>query len=171
MLRNLRLQWICQLIVIPIHENSTEDEPIPENLPDNQPVTWEVVASGTIRGKPRLHSSDGYTYTVRKTTKSATYWTCSIRQKNNKCRASVVQYNGVHHSRQEYSHNHSPTPGLLGATKVSVAIKERCEQDDFTSASQIVEEELIAYKQSHPNAHQFPKPTSLVKLGKTLSGS
>ena len=150
--------------VIPIHEKSIEDEPIPENLPDNQPVTWEVVASGTIRGKPRLHSSDGYTYTVRKTTKSATYWTCSIRQKNNKCTASVVQ-RGASFKAGVHSHSHSPMPGLLCASKVSVAVKERCEQDDFTSASQIVEEELIAYKQSHPNAHQLPKPTSLVKQG------
>lgn len=33
--------------VIPIQEESLEDEPIPENLPDDRPATWEVVPSGT----------------------------------------------------------------------------------------------------------------------------
>ena len=52
--------------VIPVQEISLENEPlIEENLTDNQPVTFEIVPGGTKRGKPRLHGSDGYMYTIR----------------------------------------------------------------------------------------------------------
>lgn len=109
-----------------------------------------------------MHSSESYTYTVRKEKEPVTYWTCCIRQKNNKCPASVVQ-RGTSFKLGLHTHNHPATPGLLTATKVSVAVKERCARDNFTSAAQIVEEELTTYKQSHPNAHQLPKPSSLIK--------
>ncbi|XP_050734848.1 uncharacterized protein LOC127007680 [Eriocheir sinensis] len=151
--------------VISVHEKSIENKPLSkENLTDNQPVTWEVVPGGTKRGKPRLHSSDGHTYTIRKGTESVTYWTCSIRQKDNKCRASVVQ-RGVTFKPGQHTHSHPATPGLLAATTVSVAVKKRCAQDYFTSATQIVEEELATYKHDHPNAHQLPKQSSLIKQG------
>ena len=151
--------------VIPVQENSIENEPLlQENLTDDRPVTYEIIPGGTKRGKPQLHSSAGYMYTIRKASETVTYWTCSIRQKNNKCPASVIQ-RGTYFRAGEQAHNHPATPGLLSATTVSVAVKERCERDHFTSAAQIVEEELTSYKQAHPHAHQLPKLRSLVKQG------
>lgn len=151
--------------VIPVQEISLENEPlIEENLTDNQPVTFEIVPGGTKRGKPRLHGSDGYMYTIRKETESVTYWTCAIRQKNNKCPASVIQ-RGANFKAGQHTHSHPPTPGLLSATAVSVAVKNRCAHDNFTSAAQIAEEELASYKEAHSNAHQLPKLISLVKQG------
>ncbi|XP_042234198.1 uncharacterized protein LOC121874220 isoform X2 [Homarus americanus] len=150
--------------VTPVQETSLKDEPIPENLPDDQPVIWEVIPFGTNRGKLRLLSSDGYSYTVRKEKESVTYWTCSIRQKHNRCPASVIQRETTFKPGLQ-AHNHPGTPGLLATTKVSVAVKERCALDNFTSAAQIVKEELISYKQSHPNTHRLPKPSSIVKQG------
>ncbi|XP_033733580.1 uncharacterized protein LOC117322752 [Pecten maximus] len=56
-------------------------EPAEDSILDDQPTTYEVLAKGTTRGKPLLVSSDGYTYTVKRTNKSTTIWTCSLRSK------------------------------------------------------------------------------------------
>jgi hypothetical protein len=59
--------------VVPVLERSIQGEPIPATLSEEQPIRWEVVATGTLRGKPRLHNSLGYTYTVRSLTDAVTY--------------------------------------------------------------------------------------------------
>ncbi|XP_033727977.1 uncharacterized protein LOC117317302 [Pecten maximus] len=42
-------------------------------------VTYQIVDGGTKRGGWKLVSSDGYSYTVKKTTKTSTAWRCSVR--------------------------------------------------------------------------------------------
>jgi hypothetical protein len=130
--------------VVLILERSIREDPIPAVLPEEVPVTWEVVPSGTTRGKPRLHSTDGYTYTAKRETARGTYWVCSIRQKDNKCLATIIQRGGSFLPGC-HPHNHLGKQGSLVTTKVTVAVKERLAVDDFVSAASVVEEELMAY--------------------------
>ena len=77
----------------------------------------QIVATGTTRGKPRLHNSDGYMYTVRSKTANATYWWCHIRQKENKCPATVVERGGAF-TEGVHGHNHPGRPSALLHTQV-----------------------------------------------------
>ena len=140
-----------------IIERSIQSAPVADTTVELQPLQWEVVATGTKRGKPRLHNSDGYTYTVRKSTEKATYWWCSIRQKDNRCPATVTQ-RGTCFVPGPACHNHHGDPGSLMATKINVKVKERCTEEVFVSAKAVAEEEMRAYKSDNPSAHSFPRP-------------
>lgn len=50
--------------VIPVQEKSIENESIPILLQEDQPLLWEMVPTSTNGRKPRLHCSDGFTFTV-----------------------------------------------------------------------------------------------------------
>ncbi|ESO97134.1 hypothetical protein LOTGIDRAFT_174593 [Lottia gigantea] len=54
-------------------------------------VTFTVVESSTQRGKRKLVSSDGHSFTYKRRTKSRTDWRCSIRNKSVSCPVVVRQ--------------------------------------------------------------------------------
>ncbi|KAH3844591.1 hypothetical protein DPMN_086850 [Dreissena polymorpha] len=51
-------------------EQSLHDATVTDIVP-TAPVTFKIVGSGTQRGKPKLASSDGYSYVVKRELKSA----------------------------------------------------------------------------------------------------
>ncbi|XP_069189921.1 uncharacterized protein [Procambarus clarkii] len=150
-----------------VQDTSIRDELIPSTLSQDVPLTWEIIPTGTRRGKPRLHNSHGYTYTIRKETDFATYWWCSIRQKSNRCFATVIQH-GKDFKQGANCHNHLGDPGALATTKVTVAAKERCKANPLISAASVVEEELMSFKETHINAHQLPNPANIVRTANRI---
>ncbi|KAK7066092.1 hypothetical protein SK128_004694 [Halocaridina rubra] len=132
-----------------LHENSIRvDTNIPEVLPEDSPITWTVVATGTKRMKPRLHDSRGYTYTVRGKTAMSTYWWCSIRQKDNRCPATVTEKDNSFKPGAN-PHNHPGDPGALLKTQVRVQVLEFCGSSTDTRAAPVIAEEAL---QTHKTA-------------------
>ena len=50
-----------------VREEDLPDPPLPTEIPPNEDILqWEIISSGSIRGKPLLGNSLGYTYTSTK---------------------------------------------------------------------------------------------------------
>ncbi|KAK3103978.1 hypothetical protein FSP39_023386 [Pinctada imbricata] len=75
----------------PINESDIQQNGRNDTILDDEPVTYEIVEKGSKQRAKKLVSSDGYAYTVKKTTQYATYWRCSVRSSTLWCRASVTQ--------------------------------------------------------------------------------
>ena len=97
---------------------------------------------GTVRQKRKLVSSHGYSYDIKRQRESATYWVCTHRPKTNPCTASVNEREGefIPGSRP---HNHPAVAGLLTATKVIAAAKEKGMHDIFKPATAVVNSAMI----------------------------
>ena len=54
-------------------------------------VTYQLVEQRTKRGKARLVDSLGFTYNLQFRRSYVTYWQCTIRPKENPCRASATE--------------------------------------------------------------------------------
>ncbi|KAH3830292.1 hypothetical protein DPMN_103532 [Dreissena polymorpha] len=91
-------------------DESLPDRPLDDVIPNAVPKTYEVVESGSKRGGRLLVSSDGYTYNARKTQSGRTYWTCSVRNKQVTCFASVKQF-GDMFTASLNGHTHPADPG------------------------------------------------------------
>ena len=83
-------------------------------------ITYEVVEGGTIRGKPMLVESSGYTYTIKRIRGPTTEWWCTIRGKALRCHATVRQ-RGDAFTKGRHDHIHPADPGALKTTKVKVS--------------------------------------------------
>ena len=60
--------------------------------PDEAEVTFQVVESGTQRGKRKLVSSDGFTFTLKRQNRGETVeWRCAIRNKTVICPVTIQQ--------------------------------------------------------------------------------
>ena len=120
-------------------ESSVLDPPIGNVVVDHTPVTYQVVEKGTKRRKISLVYSIGFTYNVHSKRSYATYWQCTVRPKNNPCRASVIERNGTYQTGKSM-HNHQVEAGSFTAVKVVAAVKKMALQDKFRPASAIVDE-------------------------------
>ena len=136
-------------------ENSLTHEEITD-IPADRPVTYTVVDSGTQKAKPRLHDSNGYRYTVKKKTARGTYWWCSVRSKNRRCPATVIQCGDEYRAGSQH-HDHAGDPGVLLGTKVRVAVREKATTIKDQGAHQIVEQ--IMQDLRRPEDHQLPNPS------------
>ncbi|XP_033746946.1 uncharacterized protein LOC117332171 [Pecten maximus] len=137
-------------------------EPAEDSILDDQPTTYEVLAKGTTRGKPLLVSSDGYTYTVKRTNKSTTIWTCSIRSKNIRCYASIVA-KGTQFNRGPQEHVHPPEPRKTAKAKVTMKAKQVAEDNLFRASMTIVESTITEELEAQ---HRFlaPKRSNLKRV-------
>lgn len=53
-------------VPVPVTENSIEEDPVGAVQPDHNPVKqYQIIDSGTSKGKPKLLDLDGFSYTVR----------------------------------------------------------------------------------------------------------
>jgi len=147
-----------------LQESSLVDE-TPQVLDcDLSGPTYEVVDEGSQKGKQKLVDSDGYTYTVKRKGTNGTEWTCSVRNKNVHCRATVRQ-SGDTFVRGPQPHIHDSVLGADIATKLKVAVKQTAAAEVFTSAAEIVnrvvrENGLIGNKKPCP---ALPKPHYLAR--------
>lgn len=81
-------------------------------------TTFEIVDTGSIRGKRKLVSSAGYSFVVKRQQKNGTTeWRCSVRGHKTGCNA-VVRQNGDIFTESQHTHSHPAQPGVLSAVKV-----------------------------------------------------
>ncbi|XP_060572559.1 uncharacterized protein LOC132730609 [Ruditapes philippinarum] len=60
-------------------------------VPSASEVIYKVIEKGTERGKPKLVTSDGYSFVINRTFNSGVVeWRCSVRRKDLKCSANVT---------------------------------------------------------------------------------
>nr|XP_045609244.1 uncharacterized protein LOC123764981 [Procambarus clarkii] len=121
-------------------ESSLSEECTPSRLPHKQTVRWAVVANGTKQGKPKLYNSQGYTYTVRRTKDSVTYWWCSSRQSSSKC-PSIVTQRGTVFRLGSLSHNHPCESTTLLSSLINVD-KLKMFIEDIKSPAAMVEDTM-----------------------------
>ncbi|KAH3884857.1 hypothetical protein DPMN_008842 [Dreissena polymorpha] len=82
-------------------------------LTQPETIEYTVVDAGTKRGKPKLVSSDGYSFTFKKQTKKQAVWRFSVRRKAFMCTASVTQEGDIFQAKGTHTHaareKHRPT--------------------------------------------------------------
>ena len=101
-------------------------------------MTYQVIPGASRRGKDRLADSLGYTYTHRRTTKTAVHWRCSVRNKVMQCTASIKQ-EGSCFTPGLSEHCHPPVLGASLASQASVLVKQIASQDVFRSGPDIAD--------------------------------
>ena len=125
-------------------ESSLEESAPGEVIAEFQPVSFQIVESGTKRRKTSLIDSLGFCYNVHSRRPYATYWQCTVRPKGNPCKASVTERDGVFRPGQQ-SHNHTVEMGAATAAKIVSQVKSKALDDKFKPASAIVDEVTIYF--------------------------
>ena len=123
-------------------ESFIQDPAPDEVIAEIQPVTFQIVESGTKRRKSSLIDSLGFSYNVHSRRPYATYWQCTVRPKGNPCKASVTERDGVFRPGQQ-SHNHIVEVGAATAAKIVSKVKSKALEEKFKPASAIVDEVTI----------------------------
>jgi len=129
-------------------ESFIQDPVSDEVIAEIQPVTFQIVESGTKRRKSSLIDSLGFSYNVHSRRPYATYWQCTVRPKGNPCKASVTERNGVFRPGQQ-SHNHIVEVGAATAAKIVSKVKSKALEEKFKPASAIVDERIPRRKQEN----------------------
>ena len=118
-------------------------------------LSFHIVREGSQRKKARLIDSQGFTYNVSSRQHYATYWQCTVRQKGNYCKASVIERDG-RFTPGGNAHNHTTQPGALLASQIVKEVKNKATAEKFKPASAIIEEVIailnivcISYLYSH----------------------
>ena len=122
-----------------VMEDSTEPQPIPGDILEGTPTTYEVVAGGSQKGADIVIDSLGFTYVTKQVSTLSTTWACSMRAK--KCSATVKQQ-GSSFSRGPREHNHGGDPGAQRRTKARTMIKQAAIKDPYKASGKIVTETL-----------------------------
>ena len=73
--------------VHPMEPSLQEEQITDADIPEDRPVQYTIVSTGTQRERSRLHDSLGYMYTVKRKTPRGAYWWCSVRGKTVRCPA------------------------------------------------------------------------------------
>ena len=84
--------------------------------PDEAEVTFQVVESGTQRGKRKLVSSDGFTFTLKRQNRGETVERCAIRNKTVTCPVTIQQRGTCF--VQHKDHLHAARPDILRAVEI-----------------------------------------------------
>ncbi|KAK6185836.1 hypothetical protein SNE40_007982 [Patella caerulea] len=96
-----------------------------------------MVDMGSQRGKRKLVSSDGHTFTFKK---GSTDWRCSVRNKNMTCPVVIRQEGDSYSVTNNNKHCHFSKPGILTtAVKIQAELKENAVLDLFEPAQNIVD--------------------------------
>lgn len=77
------------------------------------PITYQLIAAATQRGKPKLVDSLGYGYNLKRQSKTATTWQCTVRNRTVKCPVTVKLV-GDTFTRSNH-HIHTADPGAATA--------------------------------------------------------
>ena len=80
-----------------VSEDPVEDSLPLEDVENTEPVqiSFNIIESGTTKGKDLLNSSDGFCYSLSKEVGNKKYWRCTHRNsgRNERCPATVVVSN------------------------------------------------------------------------------
>ena len=121
---------------------SIEDPAPGEVHTEIQPVTFQLVKSGTKRRNASLKDNLGFCYNIHSKRPYATYWQCTVRPKGNPCKASVTERDGVFQPGK-HCHNHTVEVGATTAAKIVGRVKSKPLENKFKPASAIVDEVTI----------------------------
>ena len=72
-------------------ESLNDDETVNAHPSENQQIVYEIVNTGSQRGKPMLIDCRGYSFTMKVRGENVTRWTCSRRSSSYHCKATVSQ--------------------------------------------------------------------------------
>ncbi|XP_019620893.1 PREDICTED: uncharacterized protein LOC109467390 [Branchiostoma belcheri] len=127
-----------------IHELSQQhpdDETFvdPQVTYDTPVTTYLLVPGASQRGKGKLISSDGYSYTFKRETQTTIHWRCAVRNKNIVCPATVVQTGDVFQPGLP-DHLHPAHQDAEIRAKITSEIREKAQQQIFEPASNLVDE-------------------------------
>ncbi|XP_065928228.1 uncharacterized protein [Magallana gigas] len=125
-----------------LQENSLIEDAIGPVVPDNTPVTYSVEEETSQRGKKKLLTSDGFSFTVRLQRGESTYWWCSVRPKEDRCKATIIQ-KGNNFLPGHQLHNHPAKPGSHIAAVITRDVKKQAKANIFRAARTIVEEIMV----------------------------
>ncbi|XP_055997986.1 uncharacterized protein LOC125647370 [Ostrea edulis] len=148
-----------------IQENSIRDKTIDDiTHADDVEPEYEVVESGTKRGKRKLVDKRGFEYTIKKQKgEDCIYWRCSKRGKDQPCPATVIQ-RGNNFQEGLRNHVHPAEPGVDLAVKLKTEVKRNATQNIFTqSAPRVVEVALSTANIKAPPASR-PKPANMTRM-------
>ena len=67
------------------------DDAVNALLSENKQIEYEIVRTGSQRGKPTLIDCRGYSFTIKVMEKNVIRWTCTTRSMPNNCKATVSQ--------------------------------------------------------------------------------
>ncbi|XP_078326514.1 uncharacterized protein LOC144622949 isoform X1 [Crassostrea virginica] len=145
-----------------IQEEAIEDVPVQQEVP--QP-DYQIIESGTKRGKKKLIDRRGYQYTLRRTKgDNYAYWRCNKRAKEQPCPATVIQH-GDDFKEGGKNHNHPAEPGIHLAVEITSKVKQSASLNIFTqSAPRIVEEVIAETGDVEAPAASRPKPSNLIRI-------
>ncbi|KAI8506947.1 hypothetical protein Bbelb_153860 [Branchiostoma belcheri] len=124
----------------PDDETFVED---PQVTYDTPVTTYLLVPGASQRGKGKLISSDGYSYTFKRETQTTIHWRCAVRNKNVVCPATVVQTGDVFQSGLP-DHLHPAHQDAEIRAKITSEIREKAQQQIFEPASNLVDEVMEA---------------------------
>ncbi|XP_052226200.1 uncharacterized protein LOC127841419 [Dreissena polymorpha] len=100
-------------------DDSVRERPLDAVIPEDGPITYDVVTGGTKRGGKKLVSSDGHSYTAKRSNGGRKYWQCSVRNKAKKCYANVKQFGDIY-TASLGGHTHPANPGMSKEVKARV---------------------------------------------------
>ena len=103
----------------------------------------------------------GHTFTKKRESKLTTFWSCSVRNKNQRCPATISQ-RGDTFVPGKIAHCHPSQPGVALRAKMAMDLKKQATErvNSFKSSGKMVETALNAAKDDNPNAI-LPDPSLL----------
>lgn len=148
----------------PLLEESIVPRQIQGPLPDDLPVlTFTMLDCGSKRGRCKLADSLDYSYTVKRRKNEVTYWECSMRQKDHRCPASVIERAGSF-LRGSNNHIHPPQVGAATNLQIQTAVRTRAQDDVYHPGPALVQDvimDIVDEKAPNPSIPTLP---SLVRL-------
>ncbi|XP_071962323.1 uncharacterized protein [Antedon mediterranea] len=124
---------------------------------------YTIADNGTKRGGRLLLDSRGFSFTVKLQGKNTTTWKCSVRNKVNRCPASIKQtLEGFKEGKQ--SHNHEPKPKSITKVNIITEIKERSRLMMNDTARKVVRDVVSKYYNAGIVAGGLPSTPVLIRL-------
>ena len=142
--------------------NPSTDSPDHELSEEALAAGFRIIQSSSVRSRPRLIDSQGFTYNVKRRRGKITDWQCTIRNKTVRCMASFTESNGKL-TPGSHSHVHAPEPGAGIKTIVTAKIRAQALANLFKPTSEIVDEVLMQEVSEKPTAALL-KPDNLVRM-------
>lgn len=93
-------------------------------ISDEAAITFNVVDLGTQRGKRKLVSSDGFTFTFKRQNKNSIDWRCRVRNKTISCPVVVRQQGDSFDVLNNKTHTHAAQPDVLTAVNIRKQVSD-----------------------------------------------
>ena len=87
------------------------DDTLPATIPEDGPITYEIIEGGSQKGKDLLVDNRGHSFNIKRKSKSTVFWGCSVRNKKMTCPASISQ-RGRNFVPGRHPHSHAAQPGV-----------------------------------------------------------